>query len=222
MTTRRQPGRGPGRGRRRERGVGLRELGGAAVVGYLAGTLPSADIAARLASAGRVDLRSAGSGNPGAANATAVLGPGWGGAVLAADIAKGAAACAAGRRLAGDGGGHLAGVAAVVGHCFPVWARFKGGKGVAVSVGQCLMTFPAYLPIDLAVAGLTATRRFRHRAFASTAAASAAWITGAFLWWRRGWPNAWGPRPSAALPAAAAATSGIIVWRFASAQRRAA
>ena len=77
-----------------------RGLAGAALAGYVLGGLPSADVAARLGTSEPVDLRTAGSGNPGAVNALAVLGPRWGYAVMAADIAKGAAACRLGRRLA--------------------------------------------------------------------------------------------------------------------------
>ena len=191
----------------------------AAVAGYLAGTVPSADVASRLATGGRTDLRAAGTGNPGAANAMKVLGPGWGYGVMAADIAKGAAACAAGRRLAGGDGAHVAGTAAVVGHCFPVWNGFRGGKGVATSVGQCLMTFPAYTGIDLGVAALTAASpRWKQRTFAATVVASVCWVAGGLLWWRRQWPNAWGPPPTAALPAAAAASSAVILYKFAAAR----
>ena len=191
---------------------------GAALTGYLVGTLPSADLATRLADPG-TDLRSAGTRNPGAANALVVLGRRWGYAVMAADIAKGAAACAAGRRVGGDAGAHVAGTAAVVGHCFPVWNGFRGGKGVAVSVGQCLATFPVYVPVDLAVAGATVAGRWRSRTFTTTVVASGAWVAAALLWWRRDWPNAWGPRPTAALPAAAAVTTAVIVSRFWSAGR---
>ena len=192
---------------------------GAVALGYLFGTLPSADVATRLATGGAVDLRMAGSGNPGATNASAVLGKRWGYAVLTADIAKGALACTAGRAVAGDAGTHWSGTAAVVGHCFPVWNGFRGGKGVAASVGQCAMTFPAYFPIDLGVAALTAAGPWRQRAFAVTAVASAAWIAGGVLWWRRGWTNLWGPRPTAALPLASAASSAVILYKFASARR---
>ncbi len=193
-------------------------LVGSAVTGYVAGTLPSAAIAARLATGGRTDLRVTGSGNPGAANAMAVLGTGWGLGVLGADVAKAAVACCTGRLLADGPGSHLAGVAAVAGHCFPWNASFKGGKGVAASAGQCLVTFPAYFPIDVAVAALTgAVPAWRNRAFATTAVASVTWVGAAFVWWRRGWPNLWGPRPSAGLPLAAAATSAMIGYRFASA-----
>lgn len=192
-------------------------LATAAAVGYLAGTLPSADLATRLAGS-RTDLRSVGSGNPGAANAIAHLGPVWGYAVMAADVAKGALAARAGNRLAGGRGAHLAGTAAVVGHCFPVWSGFRGGKGVAASAGQCLATFPVYTPIDLGVAAATAASpRWRRRSFAATALASAAWIAAGTVWWRRGWPNAWGPPATAALPLAAAASSAVILYRFATA-----
>ncbi len=192
----------------------------AAALGYLAGTFPSADVASRLATGGSTDLRTAGTGNPGAANAIAVLGPAWGYSVLAADVAKGALACRLGRAVAGGTGAHVGGVAAVAGHCFPWHAGFKGGKGVAASAGQCLATFPAYFPIDVAVAALSGTPRWKHRAYTATVTASLTWVAAGMLWWRRGWPNLWGPTPSAALPMAAAATSTMIVYKFATAPRR--
>ncbi len=158
----------------------------AATTGYAAGLVPSADVAARLASRGRVDLREHGSGNPGGANALAVLGPRWGSAVMAADIAKGAVASRIGHRLAGDVGQHVAGVAVAVGHCYPVPMGGRGGKGVGCSVGQYLATFPAYLPIDVAVAAAVASGRWRQRAFAATAASSVVWVAASALWWSRG------------------------------------
>lgn len=184
----------------------------AATTGYALGTIPSADTAARLATRGATDLRRAGSGNPGAVNAMAVLGKRWGYGVLIADVMKGAVACAAGGRLAGDTGAHVGGTAAVVGHCLPVWNGFRGGKGVAASAGQCLATFPAYFPIDLGVAWATA--RWRRQAMAVTAMASLTWVVAGVVWWRRDWPNLWGPRPSAGLPAAAAASSAMILTKF--------
>jgi acyl phosphate:glycerol-3-phosphate acyltransferase len=191
----------------------------AAVVGYLAGTIPSADLVARTASGGSIDLRTSGSGNPGGANAARLLGKRWGYAVMASDIAKGALACAAGRGIGGDLGAHIAGTSAVIGHCYPVWSGFRGGKGVAAGVGQCLATFPAYLPIDLAVAATSSSSpALKNRALAATAAASVGWVAGGIVWWRRGWPNWWGPRPTAALPIAAAASSAVILYRFATAR----
>lgn len=190
-------------------------LAGAALLGYAAGTIPSADVATRLATGGSVDLRAAGSGNPGAANASKVLGARWGAGVMAADIVKAAVASRAGHRLAGGTGAHVAGTAAVVGHCFPVWRGFRGGgKGVACSVGQCLATFPAYLPVDLGVAALTASGPWKQRARSATVVSSFFWVAGAALWWRRGLPNAWGPKPTAGLPVAAAVSSAVILHRF--------
>ncbi len=197
--------------------MGLLRLGLAAGSGYLMGTTPSATVAAKLATGGQTDIRSAGTGNPGAANAIKVLGAKWGYAVMAADIGKGALACRVGGRVAGDTGAHLAGTAAVVGHCFPVWTGFKGGKGVAASAGQCAATFPAYFPIDLGVAAVTSIGRFKQRAYATSVVASVTWVLAGLLWWRRDWNNLWGPKPTSALPFAAAASSAVIVYKFATA-----
>src|SRR5437879_3902663 len=82
-------------------------LTAAAATGYLLGTTPSADIAARLATAGTTDLHASGSGNPGAYNAIKVLGPAWGYGVMAADIGKGMLAGSLGRGLAGATGANL-------------------------------------------------------------------------------------------------------------------
>lgn len=190
---------------------------GAAALGYLAGTVPSADAAGRLARRGQLDLRTSGTGNPGAANAMVVLGRRWGYAILAADMAKGAVGSVAGRLVAGDAGAHVGGVASVVGHCYPLWNGFRGGKGVAPSVGQCAVTFPAWSVLDLAVAGAAALPRWQRRTRTATLVSCTAWVLAATAWWRRGWPNLWGPRPSAALPLAAAASSALILYRFATA-----
>lgn len=189
----------------------------AAGAGYLLGTVPSADTAARLAGGRaaarrRHDLRAEGTRNPGAANAMVVLGKGWGYGVLFADIAKGALASTAGRMIAGDAGGHVGGTAAVVGHCFPVWNGFKGGKGAAASCGQCLATFPAYFPVDLVVAYGIA--KWKQRTYPAAVVASILWVVAAAVWWRRGWPNGWGPAPGPGLPLAAAASSSVILYRF--------
>lgn len=195
-------------------------MAGAAALGYALGGFPSADLATWAAGRDRsLDLRQAGSGNPGAANAMDVLGKGWGWAILVADIAKGALACTAGRALAGSSGAHVSGTSAVVGHCFPAANGFRGGKGVAASTGQCLATFPAYFPLDLAVALLAARPRWRHQAFTGTMVASALWVASGVLWWRKAWPNLWGPPPGPGLPASAAATSAVICYRFLAARR---
>lgn len=195
-------------------------LGTAAAAGYLLGTIPSADTAAMVAGRG-VDLRTRGSRNPGALNVFVSVGERLGRAVVVADVAKGFAACALGRRVAGDLGAHVAGVAAVGGHCYPLWNGFSGGKGVATSFGQCLYTFPAFAPLDLAVA-VTATRipGVRQRALVSAAVASVAWVASGVVWWRRGLPNSWGPTPTVALPIANAATALVVASAFARGLRR--
>jgi glycerol-3-phosphate acyltransferase PlsY len=180
-------------------------------------------IIARLRTGGSVDLRSAGSGNPGGLNALRLLGRGAGAAVVAADVGKGIAACIVGRRLAGDLGAHFGGVGAVAGHCFPLWTGFRGGKGVATSFGQCLATFPVFAPADAAIAVAIGRRtRMPRGASAAVAASSTAWLLAGVLWWRRGWPNLWGPRPTAALPLANAATVALIASRMARRSQRAA
>jgi glycerol-3-phosphate acyltransferase PlsY len=187
----------------------------AAAVGYLLGTFPTADLVARKVSGGQVDLREVGSGNPGGANAVKVLGARAGATIIAGDIVKGAAASALGAAVAGPVGAHVAGTSSVIGHCYPVWNGFRGGKGVAASVGQCLATFPAYFPIDAAVAVVTAAvPRWKQRAFAATVVSSICWVVGGVVWWRRGLPNVWGPKPTVALPIASAVSSAVIIRRF--------
>ena len=187
----------------------------ALVAGYVVGTFPSADIAARLATRGTVDIRTAGTGNPGGANAIAVLGKGWGVAVITADVLKAVLAAVIGAFVAGGDGAHLASVASVAGHCFPVWTGFKGGKGVAASGGQCLATFPAYFPFDLLVAFLAVLPKWRSKTFGAVVVSSVIWTSAAMVWWLADLPNAWGPEPSPALPLAAVATSSMLLYRFA-------
>lgn len=189
----------------------------AAVAGYLAGTLPSADLATKLARSGVTDLRSTGSGNPGATNAAAVLGTRWGIAVLVADMAKGAAAGVAGRALAGPSGAYAAATASIAGHIAPVWSRGRGGKGVATSAGACLAVFPAYFPIDsaVAVAGATRSRSAERTIWWSCAF----WSLSSVLWWRKRLPNAWGPAPTGGLPLFALTGSAMIIAKFRAARR---
>jgi len=198
-----------------------RQLIWAAAAGYLLGTTPSAGIAARFAAGGSVDLRSSGSGNPGGLNVLRVLGRQAGAAVIVADVGKGVAACAVGRQLAGDDGAHLSGVAAVAGHCYPLWSGFRGGKGVATSFGQCLYTFPVFAPVDAALAvAVGRTPGLRRPILASVAASSTAWLLAGIVWWRHDGPNLWGPRPTVALPLANAATIAIIAARAARRSQR--
>ncbi len=193
----------------------------AALTGYLLGTIPSADLAAGAAAkrsgGAAVDVRAEGSGNPGATNVNRLLGAKYGLMVMAADVAKGAAAGFVGRAQAGATGAHVGSVAAVVGHCFPVWNGFRGGKGVATSVGQCIATFRAYAPANLAVAAATTAvpgPRRERAALAVTLVWSAVWVGGGLWWWLKRRTNLWGPRPTVLLPIANAASSAVVIYRF--------
>ncbi|MGZ4675705.1 MAG: glycerol-3-phosphate acyltransferase [Acidimicrobiia bacterium] len=197
------------RGDRRQ----LWPLAAAAGAGYLLGTIPSADIAAARATGGAIDLRVHGSGNPGAFNAMGTLGKRWGYAVAVADVAKGSAGALVGRSLAGSLGAHVGGTAAVVGHCYPVWSGFRGGKGVASAIGQFLATHPAAFPVEVVVGGVGALSPIR-RSLAISVALGTGWVACSVVWWRRRWPNLWGPPPTVALPVAATTSTAIVLQRF--------
>ena len=113
----------------------------ALVIAYLLGSIPFAYIAGRLHG---VDLRTVGSGNLGATNVFRTLGRTVGVVVMILDIAKGAAAVLIAQWLAGGAWWPLAaGALAILGHVFPVWTGFKGGKGVAVAGGALIGLVPA-------------------------------------------------------------------------------
>src|SRR5258705_13521481 len=126
-----------------------------ALVGYVIGMFPSADLVARIATRGTVDLRGSGSGNPGGLNAARVLGKKWGLLVIVLDTAKGAVAGFVGLTL-GDPGAYAAGTAVIAGHCWPVWNGFRGGKGVAAAGGSFFAAFPPMVPIDGLITGAAA------------------------------------------------------------------
>lgn len=189
-----------------------------AACGYAAGMLPSADIVAR-----GIDTRAAGSGNPGAANVAKLLGKRAGVTVFGLDVAKALGAGSVGRCIAGASGANVAAMAAVLGHCFPASHGFKGGKGVAPSFGQMLATFPAYLPVDLALGAVAARSDFwKQRPIATIGATCALWTTLAAVWSHRGLSNLWGPTPSPAMPLAAVVSSVAIVSRFVAERDRSA
>ncbi len=105
------------------------------IVGYLLGSIPFGVILTRIAGAG--DLRSIGSGSTGATNVLRTGRKGLAAATLLLDISKGfAAVWVAGHLTGGDDA--LAALVAVIGHCFPVWLKFRGGKGVATLMGVSL------------------------------------------------------------------------------------
>ncbi|MEM1331828.1 MAG: glycerol-3-phosphate acyltransferase, partial [Actinomycetota bacterium] len=109
------------------------------VVAYLLGTLPSA---IWVASANGIDISTFGSGNPGASNVTRALGWRKGVWVYVLDTAKAALATGLGLGFDGRPVAYICGAAAVVGHMFPVFRGFRGGKGVASGSGVLVVLHP--------------------------------------------------------------------------------
>lgn len=152
----------------------------AVLLGYLAGSVPFAFLLARRAG---IDVRVVGSGNVGAANVMRATGIGRAIAVMALDVAKGAAAVAIAQLTSGGAAlAAMTGAAAIVGHIYPVWLRFHGGKGVAVAAG----VFAVLAPMATAVAAVMfvvtvwATRYVSLGSVAATLALPpAAWLIGA-------------------------------------------
>lgn len=89
-----------------------------------------------------VDILTQGSGNPGASNVARVLGSRWGALVFVLDAVKGALPALIGLALHTRPGAYAMVSAAVLGHMFPVWRRFRGGKGVATLAGAMLVLHP--------------------------------------------------------------------------------
>jgi len=117
-------------------------LAAVALLAYLLGSIPAGYIAGRISG---IDVRKVGSGNVGATNVTRVLGKRFGYPVFVVDFGKGLAAVAAGVMIAKaaqsapelvDLSGAIAAIFSVIGHSYPIWLGFKGGKGVATSLGS--------------------------------------------------------------------------------------
>jgi glycerol-3-phosphate acyltransferase PlsY len=171
----------------------------AVVLAYLLGSVPFSLILAR--HWGVPDLRHVGSGNLGATNVARTSGLTAGLLVALLDIGKGAGSVWLAERLSGTGATcAVAGLAAIIGHIYPVWARFRGGKGVATACGVFAMLAPtaalAALGIFAAIVWIT---RFVSvgSVVAAVAVAPIAYLTGS-------------PR---AVVGAALAAAGLIVFR---------
>jgi len=131
-------------------------IGFSALIGYLLGSFPSGFLAGRIAG---VDVRQAGSGNIGATNVTRLLGKRFGYPVFLLDFAKGIAAVMLSVHMARRTGasqglvelcGAIAGTFSVIGHSFSIWLGFKGGKGVATSIGALFgLNWPAALIVGI-------------------------------------------------------------------------
>ncbi len=110
-----------------------------AAFGYLLGSIPFGLLLTRMIG---IDIRSVGSGNIGTTNVLRTGNKGLAAATLLLDGGKGAAAVLLAREYGGLEAGVIAGMAAFLGHCFPVWLGFRGGKGVATLLGVALAAVP--------------------------------------------------------------------------------
>lgn len=150
------------------------------LLGYAIGSVPFAFLLARRAG---IDVRVAGSGNVGAANVLRTSGLQLGVTVMALDIVKGAATVLAAYAAVGSiQSMAAAGAAAVVGHIYPIWLRFHGGKGVAVAAGAFAVLAPlatvAATLVFVTAVGLTRVISLGSVA-ATIALPPAAWVAGA-------------------------------------------
>jgi acyl phosphate:glycerol-3-phosphate acyltransferase len=119
------------------------------VVAYLIGSVPFGRILTRLAGAG--DVREIGSGNIGATNVLRTGRKGLALATLALDVLKGALPVWLAYRYLGPDMAVVAGLGAVLGHCFPIWLKFRGGKGVATAAGVVVALTPLVAAIAVGV-----------------------------------------------------------------------
>ena len=147
------------------------------VLGYLFGSIPFGLVLTRLA--GTKDLRSIGSGNIGATNVLRTGHKGLAAATLLLDMLKGTAAVVISGYFGGPDAAMLAALGAFLGHLFPVWLKFRGGKGVAVYIGVLLGLFwPAALAFCLIWLATAIASRY-----SSLASLVASLVTPILLWW---------------------------------------
>jgi len=147
------------------------------VLGYLLGSIPFGLLLTRLA--GTQDLRTIGSGNIGATNVLRTGRKSLAAATLIGDMLKGTVAVILAGYFGGPNAAMLAALGAFLGHLFPVWLKFKGGKGVATYLGVLLGLF---WPGALVFALLWLATAFTSR-YSSLSALVAAFVTPIFLWW---------------------------------------
>src|SRR3954463_13681839 len=149
----------------------------AIAIGYLLGSIPFGLLLTRFA--GTQDLRSIGSGNIGATNVLRTGRKGLAAATLVCDMLKGTVAVVISGYLAGPNAAMLAALGAFLGHLFPVWLNFRGGKGVAVYIGVLLGLF---WPAALVFCVIWISTAFTSR-YSSLSALVASFVTPIFLWW---------------------------------------
>jgi len=147
------------------------------VIGYFFGSIPFGLVLTRLA--GTQDIRSIGSGSIGATNVLRTGRKSLAAGTLLLDALKGTAAVMIAGYIGGPNAAMIAGLGAFLGHLFPVWLKFKGGKGVATYIGILLGLFwPAMVVFCLLWLATAFTTRY-----SSLSALVAAFITPIFLWW---------------------------------------
>src|ERR1700755_2419155 len=147
------------------------------VIGYLLGSIPFGLVLTRFA--GTPDLRSIGSGNIGATNVLRTGRKGLAAATLIGDMLKGTVAVIIAGYLGGPDAAMLAALGAFLGHLFPVWLKFRGGKGVAVYIGVLIgLCWPAAVVFCVLWLAVAATSRY-----SSLSALVASFVTPIFLWW---------------------------------------
>ncbi|MFZ9964719.1 MAG: glycerol-3-phosphate 1-O-acyltransferase PlsY [Terrimicrobiaceae bacterium] len=161
-----------------------------AFVAYFLGSIPWGYLAGKL---NGVDLHKQGSGSTGATNALRVLGKSWGYTVFALDTLKGWLAVMAAFEIAARffdsspnemiTAGVVAAIFAVIGHSYPVWLRFQGGKGIATSAGIMLALFPWPVFASGLAVWLVLFYSTRYVSVASLGAAVALPTSSAVLWW---------------------------------------
>ena len=146
------------------------------VIGYLLGSIPFGLILTKLA--GTQDLRSIGSGNIGATNVLRTGSKALAAGTLLGDMLKGTVAVIIAGSLWGPNAAMLAGLGAFLGHLFPIWLNFKGGKGIATYIGVLLGLFwPAAAMFGAIWIATALTTRY-----SSLAALVASFVTPIFLW----------------------------------------
>src|SRR5512140_3383688 len=147
------------------------------ILGYLLGSIPFGLVLTKLA--GTQDVRSIGSGNIGATNVLRTGHKGLAAATLLLDMLKGTLAVLVAGYYGGPNAAMLAALGAFLGHLFPVWLNFKGGKGVAVYIGVLIGLFwPAAVVFCLIWISTAAITRY-----SSLSALVASFVTPIFLWW---------------------------------------
>ena len=147
------------------------------VLGYLLGSIPFGLILTRLA--GTEDLRSIGSGSIGATNVLRTGSKSLAAATLIGDALKGTVAVLIAGYYAGPNAAMLAALGAFLGHLYPVWLKFKGGKGVAVYIGVLIGLF---WPAAMVFCVIWLSTAFTSR-YSSLSALVASFVTPIFLWW---------------------------------------